>query len=1295
MKTRNIHKLNSLLIAAIKGDVNTIKLLHEKSENIDATDEEGNTAFMLAIEAGQLEAAKLLLDAGANPNHKNSLGETVLNLAIENQQLESIKFLSSIKTKYNIQVNQQIMNVNGRWGDTVLIQAIKKIPDLNSSNKDFELKIYLEIINELLKAEADPSLSIHGKNAWDIAKEENAPNEVIALLDASLQITASGKALHEAIENNDYIAFEKILKHARESGEINHLVNQPDLESGNSPLIAAFYKSNLRMMALLLENNANPHQTNRWGESVLMHVQTSKFKPLHKLFAKFKTDTPNLEQETSKRASDIIRANHLLGLESKTTLQLMGLKRESLVESGAIVGNSLETLTEIMSSYIKILPPESRIKKQFDDILSSYNIAHDLLQDKTTAKNLVDRLNHHQLVVIPSGWEGHTVALCFAKTKDDTLYEMVSNRGEGMLEIEGEIDTGTMIYTIKPEDHAHVNEQYFKDITECQVAELLPDDMFPRIYKYINPYEPNNTLPTKGQGHGTCTLVNFKSLCILLLYHLKKEELSEALKNKEFKLLKEIQEQFGIEIKTSQDIEKVAKSYAKSQYKNFTTFLRNYEVSRLIKHYKNARNSEKTFYRSLLTDYLLQHYGQKNHRKNRESKRNEELNRAFEILDALSEVDKGIVIKQLESHGATLLISAAEVGHLRLCSLLMANGASLLQKNSFNDTPLSASLSHDDVFKLFLGKTMGSQEFIYEVQCGHVSVLTRLLKEDSIQKWLYEANHFQLVLDKAIGTNQGDVFKYLIEVFKGSIEENNKLIGESFELALKTRKGSIIKELLLMGEGRVYIKQRMENKVIARLISKDIVHMAIEEKNFELLNYILGLNFGLNQGDKQRQAQLELVAFKKVLKTSSLTGFFSMISNYNKTAQEFLNDPINISSIQQYCNNAIEQHDRKFLNALLSYCNNIEIRENLKLGIFHESIKQKKFDIIDILFPSERVESYINDDSNRPALIVLLEKLSLDKNISIMEILLDHIKDNDVRMELYEIVFIHALTNNIPSVAENFSDIGSEYLSDPENKKKISEIIKKLAKDKALTNIVLILDNCEDPTLRDELAMEALKAGIENNFGVLVNAAMRVKYVHEFLNNPSHKPQLLDMLKESISRNGLSVLFNLANGITPSELKKDILIESFNYAAFQGSPEMVAMLFEFEEVTEWFNSTISNMSLLIEEVIRNQSALILAILLDNINNIKLQIELCKVMEPMLANLNNPKMFMTLKSCSFVYEYFKDKKLFAELRTQELTHESPKVDNKAFMPGFETLANKVPSVAEPDETKLSADKKLGA
>jgi ankyrin repeat protein len=75
------------------GDVESIERLLSAGFDIDAKDEHGQTALMVASRNGHSAAAQLLIDHGANLNHRAKFNLTALMLAVVNGRVAIVRAL--------------------------------------------------------------------------------------------------------------------------------------------------------------------------------------------------------------------------------------------------------------------------------------------------------------------------------------------------------------------------------------------------------------------------------------------------------------------------------------------------------------------------------------------------------------------------------------------------------------------------------------------------------------------------------------------------------------------------------------------------------------------------------------------------------------------------------------------------------------------------------------------------------------------------------------------------------------------------------------------------------------------------------------------------------------------------------------------------------------------------------------------------------------------------------------------------------------------------------------------------
>jgi len=83
-----------LMVRAHAGDPDQVREILDKSDNVNATDQLGNTALMYAIGSKRVEVLRLLLSHGADVNMRNREGETALTLGVFSGQPEMIKELA-------------------------------------------------------------------------------------------------------------------------------------------------------------------------------------------------------------------------------------------------------------------------------------------------------------------------------------------------------------------------------------------------------------------------------------------------------------------------------------------------------------------------------------------------------------------------------------------------------------------------------------------------------------------------------------------------------------------------------------------------------------------------------------------------------------------------------------------------------------------------------------------------------------------------------------------------------------------------------------------------------------------------------------------------------------------------------------------------------------------------------------------------------------------------------------------------------------------------------------------------
>src|SRR5204862_6751685 len=87
------NKTDRLLLAAAKGEQETLQQLLDKGANVKVKDKLGRTALHEAVSNGRDTVVQLLLEKGARIEAKDKSGRTVLHEAVQNGHVEIVRQL--------------------------------------------------------------------------------------------------------------------------------------------------------------------------------------------------------------------------------------------------------------------------------------------------------------------------------------------------------------------------------------------------------------------------------------------------------------------------------------------------------------------------------------------------------------------------------------------------------------------------------------------------------------------------------------------------------------------------------------------------------------------------------------------------------------------------------------------------------------------------------------------------------------------------------------------------------------------------------------------------------------------------------------------------------------------------------------------------------------------------------------------------------------------------------------------------------------------------------------------------
>ena len=257
-------KNKELFEAAKVGDVLALQVSIDEGADINAQDENGNTALMLAVENGQDEAAKHLMEEGADVEAFNDLNKTAIDIAESTKQkallgsLEKFKNQNQDKDKEKNQDKNKTsefdVNRRNKQGQTILMQlAVKgnvegaqKVINMGANVKGKDFKGHTALIFAANKGHVDIVKLLVDKGANLDVKD------------------GSGRtALVHAIEH----------KHTEVVSELLNKGARPDFRlKGLTMLMIAAYTGQQEVVQLLLDYGAGVKDKDIKGKTAIEYA---------------------------------------------------------------------------------------------------------------------------------------------------------------------------------------------------------------------------------------------------------------------------------------------------------------------------------------------------------------------------------------------------------------------------------------------------------------------------------------------------------------------------------------------------------------------------------------------------------------------------------------------------------------------------------------------------------------------------------------------------------------------------------------------------------------------------------------------------------------------------------------------------------------------------------------------------------------------------------------------------------------------------------------------------------------
>ena len=188
----NKNGLTALMLAAVKGDLEIVKLLRDFDADVNYENKNGLTVLMCAAGKAHLDVVRFLIASGADVNRVSNAGMTPLMIAAQNGHLDVVKLLRDFDAD---------IDCKGKDGWTALMSAVSNVhldvvkrlrdfgADVNCANNGGKTPLmfaaekgYLEIVQFLLDSRADVNCArLDGVTALMIAAN-NGHLEIVKLL---------------------------------------------------------------------------------------------------------------------------------------------------------------------------------------------------------------------------------------------------------------------------------------------------------------------------------------------------------------------------------------------------------------------------------------------------------------------------------------------------------------------------------------------------------------------------------------------------------------------------------------------------------------------------------------------------------------------------------------------------------------------------------------------------------------------------------------------------------------------------------------------------------------------------------------------------------------------------------------------------------------------------------------------------------------------------------------------------------------------------------------------------------
>lgn len=376
----------ALMHAARGNHANLVRLFIDNNANINATEQKGNTAVMIAAAFGQQESLKALLEKHANISLKTNKGETAEQIAKRRNQAAAAQLLEEqkklqIKRLFTASRRGDLKRVKRNLAAGADINAIMDGETALMAAARYGHYSQIQVAKFLLENNANPFLkNSNNETAFDIAKKENN-TEIAELIRKNMkqiehnleqEIEGCNPLLEKTIRRLDLAEIKKFLKiigkpskrileKINKNGVLVEMIIADDLEgikllfkigankeSPNNllisitPLIAAVYYNNPKIVKFLLAKGVNPDTQDKQGLTALINAATSGNSTIVKLLLEESADSTIQDMHGSTALMYAVRNNHpetvKLLLEANTDPNIKDQSGLTMLMHAAIYG---------------------------------------------------------------------------------------------------------------------------------------------------------------------------------------------------------------------------------------------------------------------------------------------------------------------------------------------------------------------------------------------------------------------------------------------------------------------------------------------------------------------------------------------------------------------------------------------------------------------------------------------------------------------------------------------------------------------------------------------------------------------------------------------------------------------------------------------------------------------------------------------------------------------------------------------------------------------------------------------